>query len=243
MEVIVLAGGRGTRLSSVVSELPKPMAPVAGRPFLAYLLDLLIAQGVSRICLSTGYLAGSIQGYFAGSYGDAEIVYAQEISPLGTGGAIRAALPCTTSKDVFVVNGDTLAEVDMRDMMRQHQDTRALLTVALTWATEVSRYGAVAVRDGKIEGFTEKGCIGRGYINAGVYLIRRDLFSTLLLPEVFSFEEQVLRNSLNLVRPCAYVSSGYFLDIGVPEDYIRAQSEMPYLELTRGSAPQPARIS
>jgi D-glycero-alpha-D-manno-heptose 1-phosphate guanylyltransferase len=227
MEAIILAGGRGTRLSNVVPDLPKPMAPVAGRPFLSYLLDMLITQGVTRICLSTCYKAEAIERYFGASFRGTKIVYAREESPLGTGGAISAALSATTARDVFVLNGDTIAQVDLSAMYMQHEGSGDQLTVALKQVSDSARYGAVSVRDGHIERFSEKGLSGSGYINVGVYLLRRDLFNAMPLPNAFSFEKQVLMDRLSDLRPGAFLSSGYFVDIGVPEDYARAQHELP----------------
>ena len=227
MEAIILAGGRGTRLHSVVPDLPKPMAPVVGRPFLSYLLDFVIDNGINRICLSTGYKAEAIEDYFGASIRGVPIVYAREESPLGTGGAVRAALPCTSALDVFVLNGDSFADVDLRAMFELHKSGRERLTIALTQVSECARYGAVAFRNRHVERFSEKGLSGAGYINAGIYLLRRDLFDALALPHVFSFEQQVLMDHLTDLRPGAFLSSGYFLDIGIPEDYVRAQQELP----------------
>ncbi len=227
MEAIILAGGRGTRLSSVVPGLPKPMAPVAGRPFLSYLLDILAAQGFTRICLSTGYKAEEIERYFGASFRGVPLVHARELMPLGTGGAIRAALAAMTAEDVFVLNGDTIAQVELRTMYKQHEASGDQLTIALTHVSDSARYGAVAVRDGHIERFCEKGLTGRGYINAGIYLMRRGFFDIIPLPDVFSFEKEVLMDRLDEVHPGAFLSEGYFVDIGIPEDYIRAQHELP----------------
>jgi len=227
MEAILLAGGRGTRLRSVVPDLPKPMATVAGRPFLSYLLDFIIDHGISRICFSTGYKAEAIEDYFGASLRGVAIVYAHEESPLGTGGAIRAALPFTSAPDVFVLNGDTFAQVDLKAMFDQHKSRGDRLTIALTQVPDCARYGAVSFRDGHVERFSEKGLSGAGYINAGVYLLRRDLFERFDLPDVFSFEQQVLMDHLGDLRPGVFLSSGYFLDIGIPEDYARAQQELP----------------
>lgn len=227
MDAIILAGGRGTRLSGTVPDLPKPMAPVAGRPFVSYLLNKLTSQGFMHICLSTGYKADVIERYFGPSYGGAQIAYVRETSPLGTGGAIRAALPFVGAPDVFVLNGDTIADVDLRAMYAQHKRSGDLLTVALMQVPDSARYGTVRMSAGHIERFSEKGLGGQGCINVGIYLLRRDLFDSLPLPEVFSFEKEILTDRPGDLRPGAFLSEGYFIDIGIPEDYARAQHELP----------------
>jgi D-glycero-alpha-D-manno-heptose 1-phosphate guanylyltransferase len=229
MEAIVLAGGKGTRLSAVVPNLPKPMAPVAGRPFLSYLLHRLQTQGVRRVCLSTGYMGEVVRGAYGSSFEGMEIAYAQEETPLGTGGAVRMSLAFTREEDVFVMNGDTFAELDLRLMKDLHLAARSRLTLALTHVADTARYGAVDVADGRIVGFSEKGAVGPGYINAGVYLLRRDLFEDMNLPKAFAFEQDVVVRQLAALRPRAFLTSGYFIDIGVPEDYQRAQLELPGL--------------
>jgi len=231
MEAIILAGGRGTRLSGVVPDLPKPMASVTGRPFLSYLLDRLVAHGFTHVCLSIGYKGETIVKHFGHSFKGAQLTYACEESPLGTGGAIRAAFPCTSAASVFVFNGDTLADIDLQAMRSQHERSGDQLTVALTEVSDSARYGAVSVAKGHITGFSEKGQSGQHYINAGIYLIQRGLFNTMRLPDAFSFEKEVLMDRLGKVKPGAFLSSGYFIDIGIPEDYARAQRELPIITM------------
>lgn len=234
MEAIVLAGGRGTRLSGVVPHLPKPLAPIAGRPFLSYLLTMLADQGCTRICLSTGYLAETIEQQYGASFQGMGIVYARETSPLGTGGAIKAALAMTTGQEVFVVNGDTLAGIDLRRMLAQHTSTGSMLTIALMQVPDTARYGAVTTHEGLVAAFSEKGMTGPGYINAGVYLMKCGIFEPFALPESFSFERDVLMAHASTLQTRAFLSSGYFIDIGVPKDYARAQVELPEIVALRG---------
>jgi D-glycero-alpha-D-manno-heptose 1-phosphate guanylyltransferase len=226
MEAVVLAGGRGTRLASVLQDLPKPMAPIVGEPFLKYLLNGLARDGFTRVILSVGYLADSIQGYFGDRLGDLEIAYCHEESPLGTGGAIREALKLVSADQAFVLNGDTFASVDYNAMQQQHIALGTVLSIALMPVPDTARYGAVEVDGQYIQGFVEKGRTGEGYINAGVYLVKKDLLESMDLPTRFSFEEEVLMKRLDL-HPAAFVASGYFIDIGIPEDYARAQLELP----------------
>ena len=226
-EVVVLAGGLGTRLRSVVPDLPKPMAPVAGRPFLAYLLGSLERQGFTRAILSVGYLAGTVRDSFGDRFGGLQLRYSVEEQPLGTGGAIRAAARLASGDSVFAINGDTYASVDYAAMLAQHVASQDVLSVALMHVADTARYGAVETVGSHIERFTERGIRGPGSINAGIYLVERDLLEGLELPERFSFEEEVLRVRLQQLRPAAFFGSGYFIDIGVPEDYARAQRELP----------------
>ena len=238
LEVIVLAGGLGTRLRDVVPDLPKPMAPIAGQPFLKYLLASLERRGFTRAILSVGYRAAAVRDYFGARLGNLDLTYCTEEQPLGTGGAIRAASRLASGDPVFVVNGDTFASVDYGEMLAQHLAERDVLSVALMHVTDTARYGAVETVGTRIESFTEKGRSGAGYLNAGVYLLRRDLLEALDLPECFSFEEEVLRLRRQQVRPAAVFASGYFIDIGVPEDYARAQYELrSYLAFN----PEPSR--
>ena len=225
-EVIVLAGGLGTRLKSVVPDLPKVMAPVAGHPFLTYLLWSLERQGFRRAILSLGYLAATVRSHFGDRLGNLDLAYSVERQPLGTGGAIRAAVRLASCDHVYAVNGDTYASVDYAAMLAQHRSMRDVLSVALMHVADTARYGAAEVVQSRIESFTEKGRSGPGYINAGIYLLKRRILEDGL-PECFSFEQDVLRPRRQQLRPAAFFASGYFIDIGIPEDYARAQHELP----------------
>jgi D-glycero-alpha-D-manno-heptose 1-phosphate guanylyltransferase len=223
MQAIVLAGGFGTRLRGVVPDLPKPLAPVAGRPFLAILLGQLRAQGFTSVVLSVGYRHEMIRDAFGERSDGMALAYAVEDRPLGTGGAIRLAARACSEADVFVLNGDSYTELDFAAMQARHRDADASLTVCTVEVADAARYGRVLVEDARLAGFSEKGAAGPGLINAGVYLMRRELLETLALPEVFSFENDVLAARLGELRPLVYPTRGRFIDIGVPGDYARAQ--------------------
>lgn len=228
MECIVLAGGRGTRLASVLPACPKPLADIGGRPFLEHLFDMLIGQGCTGLVLSVGYLGEQIVSHFGDSYRGCPIRYAIEASPLGTGGAIRLALQQASEEDVFVLNGDTFLDLDFAAMTAAHLAKSAQLTIALRRVPDVSRYGAVATdADGIIQAFGEKSANGPGWINAGVWLIRRTIFENSDLPEVFSFESDFIVKELKRLRPFGFETDGYFIDIGIPEDLSRAQADLP----------------
>ena len=224
MQAIVLAGGLGTRLRGVVADLPKPLAPVSGRPFLAIVLEQLRAQGFSSAVLAVGYRHELIRQAFGDRFGGLALVYAVEDRPLGTGGAIRLAARACSEPDVFVLNGDSYADLDLADMQARHCEAHVPLTVCAVEVPDAARYGRILVRDDRITGFSEKGATGPGLINAGIYLMRRNLLAVPELPEVFSFERDVLEARLADLRPLAYQTRGRFIDIGVPEDYARAQA-------------------
>jgi D-glycero-alpha-D-manno-heptose 1-phosphate guanylyltransferase len=224
MDVIVLAGGLGTRLRSVVAELPKAMAPVAGRPFLEHLLDVLALAGFASTVLAVGYRADAIREHFGDRYRGLPLTYSVEGLPLGTGGAIRLAMNHASSPEVFVVNGDTFVDVDFSAMLAAHRRTSARLTIAVHEVPDAARYGALDIAGDRVRGFFEKGRVGPGWINAGVYLLARTLLDGEALPTSFSFESDYLVPNVEALRPLAFRTDGLFIDIGVPEDYASAQS-------------------
>ena len=235
MEAIVLAGGLGTRLAGRLNNLPKPMAPVAGRPFLEILLGQLRRAGCARLVLSVGHLHETIENHFGAEFHGMRVDYAIESAPLGTGGAIRAALEQVSEESVLVLNGDTFLDADYALMLRLHEKESAPLTMAVTRSANLARYGGVVIRgtgEGlRVAGFQEKGRTGAGWINAGAYAMRKDLRWPADLPEKFSFETDFLAPHIDALAPAAFPVTGFFLDIGVPEDLDRAQTELvPFLE-------------
>ncbi len=222
MQAIVLAGGLGTRLRGVVPDLPKPLAPVGGRPFLAIVLRQLSRHGFRSVVLSVGYRHEMIRDAFGERFEGLTLVYAVEEQPLGTGGAIRLAVRACDDRDVFVLNGDSYVELDFADMQTIHRESGAVLTLCAVEVPDASRYGRVLGENGCVIGFAEKSIAGPGLVNAGVYLMRRDLLEATT-PAAFSFERDVLAARVAELRPRVYVSHGRFIDIGVPEDYARAQ--------------------
>jgi D-glycero-alpha-D-manno-heptose 1-phosphate guanylyltransferase len=226
MEAIVLAGGLGTRLASRLNGVPKPMAPVAGRPFLEYLLTQLDRAGCTRALLSVGHLHSVIESHFGSSFLGLRLDYIVEDMPLGTGGAIRKALPMASEKSVLVLNGDTFLKADYAAMMRFHAAEAAALTIAVTHQADVARYGGVTVKDHRIVSFQEKGQHAPGLINAGAYVIGRNIEWPKTLAEKFSFEIDFLVPEISRLAPAAFEVNGFFLDIGVPEDLDRAQTQL-----------------
>ena len=223
MQAIVLAGGLGTRLRGAVDDLPKPMAPVRGRPFLAFVLDQLVDSGFKTVTLATGYRHEAIRSYFGADYRALALRYSVEPEPLGTGGAIRLACDGVSADNVFVLNGDTYLELDFRAMLAAHADIEAEITIAVCHVPDVARYGALELTDDTVGAFLEKGRSGPGWINAGTYVMGPKLRARLQRRGAFSFERDLLVPGVSSIRPHAFRSSGRFIDIGTPEDYARAQ--------------------
>lgn len=223
MQAILLAGGLGTRLRTVVADRPKVMAEVAGRPFLEHLLLRLTRQGVRRVVLAVGYLHEQIIGHFGSSWNGLTLTYSVEEEPLGTGGAIRKALDQIDDGPCFVLNADTWLEFDMSAMEAAHVEAAACLTMAVRPLDDVGRFGALELAAGRVVGFHEKGRQGPGLINAGVYLVARNVFDGLDLPDRFSIETDFLMPQVDQLRPLAFIVEGDFVDIGVPDDYASAQ--------------------
>jgi D-glycero-alpha-D-manno-heptose 1-phosphate guanylyltransferase len=221
---VILAGGLGTRLRPVVSDVPKPLAPIAGRPFLHWLLEGLARQGIARIVLATGYMAEAIRDSVGTSHAGMEVLHAREPAPLGTGGAIWAALGHCTGGRVFVLNGDTWLGATLGPIAAQAPE--ADLVMAVRPVADRSRYGSVRMEGERVLGMTPKGLAGPGLVNAGLYLMRRDLPTRRPMPAAFSFENDVLAAPGDLdIR--AHPSEAPFIDIGTSEDFARAQVVVP----------------
>lgn len=220
MEAIILAGGFGTRLSTVVSDVPKPMAPINGRPFLEYLLDDLNEKGINRVILAVGYKKEIIKSHFKEKYKNIDIVYSDEDIPLGTGGAIKKALTLAKDKEIFIINGDTFFDVDLKEMYQFHKKNNSKLTLAIKEMEKFDRYGSLILEGDKIIKFKEKKYIDKGYINGGIYLIKKELLNKEE-KESFSFEKDILENESLKIEKYGYKSEGYFIDIGIPKDYYK----------------------
>ena len=225
MEVIILAGGLGTRLRSVVSELPKCMAPLAGKPFLWYLLEQLRGYDVERVILSVGYLREAVQEWVrehAAEY-PFEFRFAVEEEPLGTGGGIRLAASMAEGDELVVMNGDTFFDVRLDALTQARRSAGAPIALALKPMRDFDRYGTVELgADGIIRAFREKQYCAEGLINGGVYALDRSSGIFDGLPQKFSFETAVLEPECSRGRLCGLVQDGFFIDIGIPEDYARA---------------------
>lgn len=236
MRAIVLAGGLGTRLRPLVASLPKPMAPVGGRPFLELLLDYWIAQGVTELILAVSYLHAKLEDHFGVAYRGVPVAWSIEDTPLGTGGALIAAWQMTArDQAVLVLNGDTFFEVTLDAMERALEAHAADGVIAAFEARPESRYGGLlADPDGRVRRIGTDSSGAAGLINGGAYLLAPSFFD--LAPEFAgrpaSLESEMLPAALagsGKLYVCR--SSGRFIDIGVPADYLRA---MEVLAAPRG---------
>ena len=225
MDALILAGGFGTRLAAVVPDLPKPMAPVCGRPFLELLLGALRSKGLRRAVLSLGYRAEIIVRHFGSRFGDLELDYEIEDQPLGTGGAMRRGLGRCQGPAALVVNGDTLLDLDLQALWARWAEVQRPLLVACE-VPDTSRYGRLDIDQGRLMGFTEKGQAGPGWINSGHYVLPVGWLEGRGLPAAFSFESDLLLPKLPELDVALFHCTGSFIDIGVPEDYQRAQTEL-----------------
>jgi D-glycero-alpha-D-manno-heptose 1-phosphate guanylyltransferase len=226
MEAIILAGGLGTRLRSEVADRPKVMAEINRQPFLNYLLNYLAVHSIKRVLLATGYLHEFIANYYGDRYKHLHIDYSIEEQPLGTGGAIKQAMSKIEGEQVLILNGDTFFDINTDTLSLHHKEHEADITIALKAMRHISRYGIVKVKGTRIVSFEEKQEVEEGFINAGVYVAKKTLFQSIELPDKFSFEEDVLKKFTSELNMHAYISDAYFIDIGIPEDYQRAQTEM-----------------
>lgn len=225
MEAIVLAGGFGTRLRQAVPDLPKPMAPIAGRPFLQILLSSLAQKGFHRVILSLGYMAEKVVDYFGEQFSGMELVYEIETSPLGTGGAVRQALTRCHADHAYVLNGDTYLDAEVSELEAQWQEQRMPIIVA-RFVPDTTRYGRLDTANGRVQGFCEKGEGGSGLINAGCYVFPKTILDHFPIGQAFSLETGFLAKAVTLERFDLFVTKGRFVDIGVPEDFVRAQTEL-----------------
>jgi len=224
-EAIVLAGGLGTRLRKVVPDLPKALAPVAGQPFIDFLLHSLAASGCQRVVIAVGYRCELIVEHVGSKFAGLDVAYSIEDEPLGTGGATRKALSAIESSRAVVLNADTWLEIHYPAMLDAHCDAAARVTMAVREVADVGRYGAVDVEARRVVRFEEKGVRrGPGLINAGAYVFEQDVFDDVRLPDAFSLEVDFLTPCVARLAPLAFPVRGAFVDIGVPDDYVLAQS-------------------
>ncbi|HEX7457922.1 MAG TPA: HAD-IIIA family hydrolase [Ginsengibacter sp.] len=226
-QAIILAGGLGTRLRSVVSELPKCMAPVAGKPFLHYVIAHLQKEGIQNFIFSVGYKSESITSFVKENLPGTNFRFSIEDEPLGTGGAIKLAMEKTSEKNILVCNGDTLFNVHVNELNNFHLQHGPDCTLCLKPMNNFDRYGVVELdNDNLIKSFKEKQFYEKGLINGGVYALKTEVFLNKDLPEKFSFEKDYLEKFVDERKMYGLIQNEYFIDIGIPEDYERAQEEL-----------------
>ena len=230
-EAIILAGGSGTRLKEVIADIPKSMAPINGRPFLEYQLDLLDRWGITKVILSVGYQKEIIEQHFGSKYREVELIYAEEEEPLGTGGAILNSLQHVKGYSVFIMNGDTYFDVNMHRLDDFRRIKECDLCLAMRFEINPSRFGLLEFdNNNRITRFYEKSeGPEEGYINGGLYVIRKDYLLRFGLPEKFSFEKDFLQKYYQTEEFYGMRCFSYFRDIGIPEDYQKANDEFKRL--------------
>lgn len=217
----------GTRLKSAVPHLPKCMAPVAGRPFLSYVIDHLQKQGVDSFIFSLGYRHEVIENFIGKAYPQLQAQFSTEDEPLGTGGAVLLACGKTNAEDVLVLNGDTLFNIDVQALLNLHRNEKAACTLALKPMQDFDRYGVVEINEtGRIQSFREKQFYPAGLINGGMYALNVPAFLSTGLPRQFSFEKDYLEKYHATQKMLGQVEDAYFIDIGIPEDLARANREL-----------------
>jgi D-glycero-alpha-D-manno-heptose 1-phosphate guanylyltransferase len=230
-EAIILAGGMGTRLKEVIADAPKSMAPINGRPFLEYQLDLLDRWGLKRVILSVGYQKEIIRLHFGEQYKSLEIIYAEEEEPLGTGGAIINSLQFVRGFSVFILNGDTYFDVNMQRLDDFRRIKECDLCLAMRFEIDPARFGLLEFdNNNRITGFYEKSDgADEGYINGGTYVVRKDYLLRFGLPEKFSFEKDFLQKYYQTEEFYGMRCFSYFRDIGIPGDFQKANDEFKKL--------------
>lgn len=230
LPVIILAGGLGTRLKGVLGDLPKPLALVAGKPFLIWLLKYLQKQDINEVYISVGSTYDAILNLIGHKFENIRINYLVEDSPLGTGGAIFSAIKRINYEEILVFNGDTLSQVDIGSFVVKCQDNQADIGLSLCKLNSSGRYGRVEVDSANnVIGFAEKTHEGPGFINAGIYYFRNSVnLINLDVASKFSFENDFLPICNKCLKLMAFCESRNFIDIGVPEDLERAQVFIPH---------------
>jgi len=236
-EAVILAGGLGTRLRGIIKDIPKPMAEISGKPFLAYLIDFLSKQKIKRVVLSVGYKFEVIKDFFGNRYKGINISYAIEEKPLGTGGAIKNALLSIYGNEAFIINGDTFFDIDLNDFYDFHKSRNSKLSIALKKMDFTERYGTVEIdKNNKIMAFHEKAQKYDVLINGGVYLLNKNFFNSLATQDKFSFEKDFLEKHYKNYEFYGFPFDEYFIDIGIPEDYEKAKEELKNLKINKNSA-------
>jgi len=229
MQAIILAGGFGTRLQTIVKEVPKPLAPISGKPFLYWLVTHLQQQGVTSFIFSLGYLHQQVEDFLKETFPILNYECVVEKEPLGTGGAIKYCLSKTNEEDVIVVNGDTFFNLNIKDFISFYKTTNSHCCIALTPMQNFDRYGSVVIdQNNIIHQFNEKKYCEIGNISTGILALNKNTFleKTKHLPLNFSYEKDFLEPNILQIKVTGYIAAGYFIDIGIPEDYYKANVEL-----------------
>lgn len=228
MEAILLCGGLGTRLRSVVSDRPKPLADIAGKAFMEYVTDALVSQGIDEIIFAVGYKGSMVEEYFGdGSRFGIQARYAYEEEPLGTAGAIRNAMHLLRGNSAYVLNADTYYKIDFSRLKELCREKELKMSLVTREVDDISRYGEVKMEQGILTGWNEKDASHRpGAINGGIYLIDRTLMEQIPEGKVSLENEMIPRWMEEGVKIGCLPNDGYFIDIGVPESYAQFQRDV-----------------
>jgi D-glycero-alpha-D-manno-heptose 1-phosphate guanylyltransferase len=229
MQAIILAGGFGTRLQTVVKEIPKPLAPIANKPFLYWLITHLQKNGVTSCIFSLGYLHQQIEDFLKREFPNLNYQCIVENEPLGTGGAIKFSLSKANQDDVIIVNGDTFFNLNIKSFFQFYETTKSDCCIALTPMVNFDRYGSVTIdEENRITQFNEKKYCIKGLINTGVLIIKKKIFleKAKQLSQNFSYEKDFLEPNMHSLKVSGYIAAEYFIDIGIPEDYYKADKEI-----------------
>ena len=225
---IILAGGMGTRLKTIISDLPKPMAPIMNVPFLTYQLNYLKHFGIKKVIFSVGYLSEKIIAHYNQSFENINIEYSIEKNPLGTGGGIRMAMSNLKEDLVLILNGDSFFDLNLEQFYNLHLEQKSEFSLALRYVNNSERYGNIEFNSSnQITSFIEKNQLNQsGYINAGVYILSKKLYLQNTKPDInFSIEKDFFEKQLNQLIIKGFEFKDYFIDIGIPEDYLKAQDD------------------
>jgi D-glycero-alpha-D-manno-heptose 1-phosphate guanylyltransferase len=220
-DIIILAGGKGTRLKSVVSDVPKPMAIVNGKPFLYYIFNQLKNSHVDKTVISLGFMSEKIIDYI--NKENILCKYTIEEIPLLTGGAIRLALEETSQEDILILNGDTYFDLDLVAFYEFHKENNNDISIAVREMFNFERYGSIQIgHNNSITAFNEKVFQKKGFINTGYIFIKNHVINNFQVNQPFSFENDLLNVSIDKFKMGAFIGDGTFIDIGIPEDYFLA---------------------
>ena len=228
IDVVILAGGLGTRLRPVIGDTPKCLAPINGKAFIDIQIDYLIKQGFQRFILCVGYKANRVREHIE-SREKGEFIFSVESSPLGTGGAIILAMEKIKSKDFFVLNGDSYFPIDLKSLYDFHLKNKPDITIAGKHMENPDRYGIILVNpENRVIGFEEKGFQNNAIINGGVYVISINTLMREKMPEVFSFEKEILQRQYHQKKIYCFPFNDYFVDIGVPTEFHKANQDLQF---------------
>lgn len=227
-EAIILVGGLGKRLQPVVKDIPKPLADVGGKPFLWYILQKLLQENMERIILSAGYKAELVEEFILKYFIEENTRIIIEKEPLGTGGALKKSITFVNNDFLYLLNGDSFFDINMKKF---EEDSFRIgkfdISIALCEMNNPLRFGIVEINeDNKVLDFKEKVIAkNKKYINTGIYILNKKVFEKKLnnFPEKFSFEKDILENKELKLKTIGIPYKANFIDIGIPEDYIKAK--------------------